>query len=260
VNEHYNLEKLKEGIKVDNANSVWNKIFKLDPLLGRLGILYHWKSKYLFPYGDVAPLRDFEEDPVSKKPSKYATSQGQSDQSIQNIESMLPVELQNSLENQPVKTFETLINNKYRLCIEDLGGEVLGAHLLDELSRPINITQDQISKDLHRISNAFPTEFIPCMTDAEILIESLQKKIKKLDLKKKSQMQTIKQMEVEESKQRQKDQARDSLVDEQFAQLKLRRNNLSFLTRADQLLVSQLTEEASDIMKARKELIQLEVS
>ena len=68
INENLNVDQLREKVKMDNAEKVWNKIFKPDAKLGKLGILYQWKAKYLFPYGDIAPLRDFETDMSSKQP------------------------------------------------------------------------------------------------------------------------------------------------------------------------------------------------
>jgi len=190
INENLNVDQLREKVKMDNAEKVWNKIFKPDAKLGKLGILYQWKAKYLFPYGDIAPLRDFETDMSSKQPHAKTKSarQGAStrpqDEFEQELQQRLPVEMRNFLDSQPHRTFEKLINEKYRLSVEDMGGLQYCAHWVEELKQPILISQDQVSKDLHRFSNAFPIEFIPFKTDAEITIENLQKRIKRIQIKK----------------------------------------------------------------------------
>lgn len=37
---------------------------------GTLAIFYRWKEQYLFPYGDVAPLSDFESNMAKRKNMK----------------------------------------------------------------------------------------------------------------------------------------------------------------------------------------------
>ena len=46
-----------------------------------------------------------------------------------------------------------------------MGGAVKCDHWMQELKKPIMISQDEISKDLHRFAHAFPVEFIPFKTD-----------------------------------------------------------------------------------------------
>ena len=82
------------------------------------------------------------------------------------------------------KTFENLVHNKYRMNLEDLGGEVLGTHWAEELSRPINVTQFEINQDLQRLASTFPIEVIPYKSQTDAVIEKLEAKCKKITIKK----------------------------------------------------------------------------
>ena len=46
-----------------------------------------------------------------------------------------------------------------------MGGAVKCDHWMQELKKPIMISQDEISKDLYRFAHAFPVEFIPFKTN-----------------------------------------------------------------------------------------------
>lgn len=61
INDFTNIDKIKQDIKKDRAERVWNQIFKPDLNLGKLGILQIWKQKYLYPYGNIMPLNQFEQ-------------------------------------------------------------------------------------------------------------------------------------------------------------------------------------------------------
>ena len=46
------------------------------------------------------------------------------------------------------KTFDNLVHNKYRMTVDDIGGEVMARHWIEEISKPISITQFEINQDL----------------------------------------------------------------------------------------------------------------
>ena len=82
------------------------------------------------------------------------------------------------------KTFENIVSKKYRLQIEDMGGLLFSSHWVDELSYPINMSQFQISQDMGRLASTFPIDLIPFKTETEMKIDKLDRKIKKLNIRK----------------------------------------------------------------------------
>ncbi len=64
INIQLNIDKLKQDIKIQQAEKVWNRIFQPDPNLGKLGILESWKRKYLFPFGDLAPQDNYDKSAI----------------------------------------------------------------------------------------------------------------------------------------------------------------------------------------------------
>jgi hypothetical protein len=65
---------------------------------------------------------------------------------VSNVERMIEeLEIQEGIANKPVERsyFEELMTNKYRLTIEELGGQKNQwqfQHWIDELSKPLQIT------------------------------------------------------------------------------------------------------------------------
>ena len=62
------------------------------------------------------------------------------------------------------------MTNKYRLTIEDLGGhknQWQFQHWIDEMSKPLQITQDEILQHLNRFVKSFPINAIPHQTEDE---------------------------------------------------------------------------------------------
>lgn len=92
-----------------------------------------WKKKYLYPFGDIAPIQKHDQ---LRRPLVNLSK-------IKTPETMLE-ELQQQEEISKKKVepsnFEELMSNKYRINIEDLGGskkKYLFQHWIDELSKPL---------------------------------------------------------------------------------------------------------------------------
>ena len=144
---------MKDDIKKDKAERVWNQIFKPDLNLGKLGILYIWKQKYLFPYGNITAINEFENQQTDNRPN-------QKSQSSLRSRSQQPDQPQHD-ETTINKTFDNLVHNKYRMTVDDIGGEVMARHWIEEISKPISITQFEINQDLQRLGSTFPIDVIP---------------------------------------------------------------------------------------------------
>ena len=82
--------------------------------------------------------------------------------------------------------FEELMSNKYRITIEDLGGskrKYLFQHWIDELSKPLQVTQQEIREHLNRFVKSFPVNSIPHQTEDEKNIDEFKRKITKTKVK-----------------------------------------------------------------------------
>lgn len=109
-------------------------------------------------------------------------------------------QFQHLQEQKSQKVFERLINEKYRLKREELGASHMAEHFIKELQQPITIKQEEISRDLYRFVEQFPVDLIPFKSENEVQIENIVKRIKKLQAKKISQSQILKQIEEEAQK------------------------------------------------------------
>ena len=49
---------MKKEIKEEQEAEIWRKIFSAQD--GEEGGLEGWKKKYLYPYGNIAPIPDFD--------------------------------------------------------------------------------------------------------------------------------------------------------------------------------------------------------
>ena len=54
-----------------------------------------------------------------------------------------------------------------------MGGFHKCSHWIEELKNPIQLSQDDVSKDLYRFAHAFPIEFIPYKTENQHKIENM---------------------------------------------------------------------------------------
>jgi hypothetical protein len=82
---------------------------------GDVSAIQQWKRKYLYPFGDIAPIQKHGE---LKRPLVDVAK-------VKSVEKMIEeLEIQEGVSNKPVEKsyFEELMTNKYRLTIEDLGG------------------------------------------------------------------------------------------------------------------------------------------
>ena len=55
-------------------------------------------------------------------------------------------------------------------------------HWLEELSQPIRVTEQQISKDLAMFSHQFPLDLVPHKSDIEIALGKLERDAKRLEI------------------------------------------------------------------------------
>ena len=123
-----------------------------------------WKRKYLYPFGDISPIDDHDQ--------------------------RLLMEQINHPEQFDLKDnshFELLVSGKYRLTINDLGGEKyswLYNYWIDqELKKPLQITHEQISNYLNDFINKFPLEAIPHKTEDERNMKIYRKLITNMRIK-----------------------------------------------------------------------------
>lgn len=65
-----------------------------------------------------------------------------------------------------------------------MGGFHKCSHWIEELKNPIQLSQDDVSKDLYRFAHAFPIEFIPYKTENQHKIENMSRKITKVQIEK----------------------------------------------------------------------------
>lgn len=102
-----------------------------------------WKLKYLYPFGNIAP--------IGEAPTNTAEA-----------DSFNPA------------AFESLVNKKYRFPLE----KVHKPQWLKELQRPIQVTAEDIIRDLYKFVKDFPIEIIPHMTEDEMLARKKEREEK----------------------------------------------------------------------------------
>ena len=109
----------------------------------------NWKNKYLYPFGDIAPIPDDQAD--GKKGStemiydSFATH----------------VDMQSGINQS---SFQKLIGKKYQLPFSVVGEN---NEWLNELQQPLSITIAEIKKDLRKFSVGFPRDKIPHLSHEE---------------------------------------------------------------------------------------------
>lgn len=104
-----------------------------------------WKYKFLYPFGNIAPIVDKNENVAG--PNGNVAASNESDGEFNN------------------KAFTRLVSSKYLFPLE----MVHKNEWLKELQTPINITAEDIVRDLYKFVKDFPVEIIPHMTEDEII-------------------------------------------------------------------------------------------
>ena len=62
MSSHLGINSLKDGINFNLKQKIWFEMMKPDLRTGKLAIIHRLKSKFMFPFGDIAPLDEFEPD------------------------------------------------------------------------------------------------------------------------------------------------------------------------------------------------------
>ena len=126
----YGLDKVKKDIQ-DQAAESKRKDLNLN--------VDYWKNKFLFPFGDIAPIKSkARELPDTDINAAAGSEKGDS--------------------------FSSIMSKKYFYPLENIEKK----EYLEELQRPINVQIEEIVKDLYKFIKDFPQDVIPHMTDEEL--------------------------------------------------------------------------------------------
>ena len=107
----YTVANAKQDILEEQQKDIMEQLYGG----GNVSAIQQWKRKYLYPFGDIAPIQKHGE---LKRPLVDITK-------VKSVEKMIEeLEIQEGVSSKPVEKsyFEELMTNKYRLTIEDLGG------------------------------------------------------------------------------------------------------------------------------------------
>ena len=116
-----------------------------------------WKYKFLFPFGNIAPIADKDEIPMQHKTlNGHETSNHEGGEFND-------------------RAFYRLTSKKYLFPIERIHKH----EWLKELQSPINITAGDIVRDLYKFVKDFPIDIIPHMTEDELLARSKERDLVK---------------------------------------------------------------------------------
>ena len=164
------LQQLKKEIKERHQSEVYRKVFNIGSKGGApTSAMQMWKNKYLFPYGNIASINDFDRGLQTTKASSNV------------VNPFSKSEMDKDLETRQQ---EKLFFSKYRLQISDMGGLHKCAHWVEELKKPLVITQNDVGNDLTRFVIGFPMESIPYKSDQEKKIQNLKYIVTKLGIQK----------------------------------------------------------------------------
>ena len=153
----------------EGADPLWAKVF--DDQGCNEGVMAVWRRKYLFPFGDIAPLSEADCNKIEAHP----TGLSEMDELYREADDQLPLDYGDLTDPNEATSFERLITSKYRLKPSALGDPAVAGHWFEELGRPICETQNRISKDLATFTTRFPKEQLPHKTNLEADIEKLTK-------------------------------------------------------------------------------------
>ena len=165
------MQKLKKEIKERHQSEVYRKVLNIGSKGGApTSAMQMWKNKYLYPFGNIAAINDFDRGLKTTKASQS---------SIVN-----PFSKKESSKDLETRQQEKLFFSKYRLEISDMGGLHKCAHWVEELKKPLVITQEDVGNDLTRFVIGFPIESIPYKSDQEKKIQNYKYIITKLGIQK----------------------------------------------------------------------------
>ena len=135
----HSLNKVKKEIQESTAASQWAAV--------NTG-LDQWKQKYLYPFGNIAPIPDATGKVTEELYGGLASQ----------------VDLENGAPSVSKDAFAKMVRVKYQLPIS-VAGTIEEWRL--ELQKPITVTVYEIKKDLRKFIRGFPTERVPHLTAAE---------------------------------------------------------------------------------------------
>jgi hypothetical protein len=121
--DNFSLKQLKKQIKEGQESEVWTMIFSSKE--GE-SCLKTWKKKYMYPFGDIAPIKDFEKTDL----------QGEIQKMVKSSSSNLSL----NVDEEDKIAFERIVKQKYRVTIEDMGGLHMCQHWIEEIKKPLSIS------------------------------------------------------------------------------------------------------------------------
>lgn len=108
----------------------------------------YWKNKFLYPYGDIAPMKDntatTEPEELHEENHVYGGKQ--------------------AAEKVQITSLAKLISSKYRFPVE----KCYKKEWLAELQKPLNVQADDILRDLYKFVKDFPVEIVPHLNSDEL--------------------------------------------------------------------------------------------
>lgn len=167
----YNLSNLKthkydiEEQHKQIENKHWEDLFKDSR---RNGVsLEKFQKRYLYPFAEIMPLKKIK--------SKTSLSND-------NLEEMEHA-MQELKEMTQSNKFQAIMDTKYRMKLDEFGVSkgMSICHWLEELKKPLQITQKEIGENLQRFVINFPLDTIPHITEDERNIKIIEDEIQQLE-------------------------------------------------------------------------------